>query len=80
VIAEFAKKNLLEGQLKSLYFWRTRSGSEIDLVIKGNDIFKAYEIKWSKTKPSNGKAFTNRYKIPIEIITKENVVDFISEA
>jgi len=80
VIAEFAKKNLLEGQLKNLYFWRTRSGSEIDLVIKGNDIFKAYEIKWSKTKPSNGKAFTNRYKIPIEIITKENVVDFISEA
>jgi len=46
VIAEFAKKNLLEGQLKNLYFWRTRSGSEIDLVIKGNDIFKAYEIKW----------------------------------
>jgi len=80
VIAEFAKKNLLEGQLKSLYFWRTRSGSEIDLVIKGNDIFKAYEIKWSKTKPSNGKAFTNRYKIPIEVIAKENITDFILDA
>jgi len=80
VIAEFAKKNLLEGQLKNLYFWRTRSGSEIDLVIKGSDTFKAYEIKWLKTKMTNGKAFTNRYKIPIEIITKENVVDFISEA
>jgi len=80
VIAEFAKKNLLEGQLKNLYFWRTRSGSEIDLVIKGNDIFKAYEIKWSKTKPSNGKAFTNRYKIPIEVIAKENITDFILDA
>lgn len=80
VIAEFAKKNLLEGQLKNLYFWRTRSGSEIDLVIKGSDTFKAYEIKWLKTKMTNGKAFTNRYKIPIEIVTKENITDFILDA
>jgi hypothetical protein len=51
-------------------------GSEVDLVIKGTNTFAAYEIKWSKSKVV-GKAFSNRYKIPVETISKENVVDFI---
>ena len=77
VIAEFAKKNLLDGQPNNLYFWRTRNGAEVDLVIKGTNTFKAFEIKWSKSKAVNGKAFTNRYNIPVEVISKENVLDFI---
>ena len=77
VIAEFAKKNLLEGQPNNLYFWRTRSGSEVDLVIKGSNIFKAFEVKWPKTKAVNGKAFTNRYNTKVEAISKENVADYI---
>lgn len=75
VIAEFAKKNLLEGQRYNLYFWRTRDNSEVDLVIKGNEIFKAYEIKWTKTK-TFGRSFTNRYNIPVTTITKETLLDF----
>ncbi len=77
VIAEFAKRNLLEGQRNNLYFWRTRSGSEVDLVIKGSETFKAYEIKWSKTKSHNSKAFSNRYDIPVELISKANVIDLL---
>ncbi len=77
MISEFAKKNLLEGQQNNLFFWRTRSGSEVDLVIKGSNMFKAYEIKWSKTKALNGKAFSNRYNISVEVISKENIADFI---
>jgi predicted AAA+ superfamily ATPase len=76
VVAEFAKKNLLKGQPNNLYFWRTMSGSEVDLIVRGSKTFKAYEIKWSKRKTVN-KAFTNRYHIPVELITKENVFDFI---
>ncbi len=34
VISEIAKHNALNGFRKNLYFWRTRSGSEVDLVIK----------------------------------------------
>ena len=77
VIAEFAKKNLLEGQPNNLYFWRTRSGSEVDMVIKGSNLFKAFEIKWSKTKTASGKAFTNRYNTKVEVISKENVANYI---
>lgn len=77
VIAEFAKSNLLEGQPNNLYFWRTMGGSEVDLIIKGSNIFKAYEIKWSKPNTINSKAFRTRYNIPVEVITKENVTDYI---
>lgn len=75
VIAEFAKKNLLEGQKCNLYFWRTSDGSEVDLIIKGNEIIKAYEIKWRKER-TFGRSFTNRYNIPVATITKETVLDF----
>lgn len=57
VIAEFAKKNLLDGQPNNLYFWRTMGGSEVDLIVKGSNTFKAYEIKWTKPKAVNSKAF-----------------------
>lgn len=74
IISEFAKKNLLEGQRYNMYFWRTRDGSEVDLVIKGDGIFNAYEIKWTKTK-TFGRSFTNRYNIPVTTITKETLLD-----
>lgn len=77
VIAEFAKKNLLEGQPNNLFFWRTRGGAEVDLVIKGSNTFQAYEIKWSKSKATGSYAFTNRYHIPVEVISKGNITEFI---
>ena len=33
----------------SLYYWRTRSGSEVDFVLYGKNIFRAIEIKNSAT-------------------------------
>lgn len=75
VIAEFAKKNMLEGNLYNMYFWRTTDTREVDLVIKGNNVFKAYEIKWKKQK-AVGKSFEHRYNIPVELITKETMLDF----
>ena len=30
-----------------LYFWRTKSGSEVDFVVQGNDCFFAWEVKRS---------------------------------
>jgi len=82
VIAEFAKRNLLGGKLENMYFWRTRSGSEVDLVIRGTGVFKAFEIKWSKESraAARGEAFTNRYQIPVETITRQNITDYILSA
>lgn len=76
VVAEFAKSNFLGGNLKTIYFWQSRSGSEVDLVVKeptGN--LKAYEIKWSGGNTT--KAFTFQYKIPVNLIHRGNFTDHL---
>jgi hypothetical protein len=68
VVAEFAKLNLLSGQKQNLYFWRSRAGAEIDLIIKSSGQLQAFEIKWKRQKAPT-KVFSATYNIPIEIIT-----------
>lgn len=67
VVAEFAKQNLQEGSPKNLYFWRSRAGSEIDLVTKEGEEIRAYEIKWSGKKAAT-RAFSEHYKIKVKVI------------
>lgn len=77
VVAEFAKKNLLGGNLNRLYFWRSRTGSEVDLVIKKSEgPLQAYEIKWSATKTTT-RAFTSQYHLPLQLVNPENVVFYL---
>jgi len=68
VVAEFAKQNMLSGQKKSLYFWRSRTGSEVDLVAKEGEKISAYEIKW-KDKKAVSRAFMAKYGVAVETIT-----------
>lgn len=76
VVAEFAKSIFLEGNLKTIYFWRSRSGSEVDLIIKDSTgELKAFEIKWSGGRVT--KSFTSEYKIPVNLIHKDNFTDYI---
>ena len=75
VIAEIAKHNALNGFREDLYFWRTRSGSEVDLVIRKDDTIKAYEIKWSDKKKRVNRAFFNQYQTPVELITNNLKTD-----
>lgn len=80
VIAEVAKVNLIEGDRNYIYFWRKVDGSEVDLVVKGTNTFKAYEIKWLKqnTTPSS-RSFSNIYNIPVEVITKDTILNLLWE-
>jgi predicted AAA+ superfamily ATPase len=71
VIAEFGKQNLLNGQRQNLYFWRARGGAEVDLVIKEDEILRAYEIKWKKKKTS-GRAFLTQYGVAPIVIDSSN--------
>jgi uncharacterized protein len=68
VVAEFAKQNILSGSKNNLYFWRSRTGSEIDLVVKEGEKISAYEIKW-KDKKSVSRAFAEKYGVAVETIT-----------
>ncbi|MCK5807872.1 ATP-binding protein [bacterium] len=76
IVAEAVKKNMLHGNRKSIYFWRSKGNSEVDLVIKENDNISAYEIKWSKNR-SNKKAFSERYGVPVTVININNFYPII---
>lgn len=80
VMAEVAKANLTEGDRNSIYFWRKRDGSEVDIVVKGTNIFKAYEVKWSKQNvmPSS-RSFSNTYNVPVEVITRDTILNLLWE-
>ncbi len=77
VIAEFAKYNALCGDSANLYFWRSRDGAEVDLIVKNESQLKAFEIKWSSRKTAGTNAFTSRYKVTPRIITKDNFLTFL---
>ncbi len=70
VVAELAKQNFLGGQRWNLYFWRSRSGSEVDLIVKQGDRMKAFEIKWHKERSLARTAFEDLYGIPVELINE----------
>lgn len=67
VIAEVAKHNALFGYPADLFFWRTRSQAEVDLVIRQGHNLRAFEIKWSAGKRA-GRAFQAAYGVPLEVI------------
>jgi len=78
VMAEVAKQNLMNGGKLDIHFWRRKDGSEVDLVLRGTNTFKAYEMKWSKQNATRGsKSFTNAYGVPVEIVTKDTVLDLL---
>jgi len=49
IINEFIKHNLNAGTTPSLYFWRDKSGKEIDLLLDNGDKLIPVEIKAAKT-------------------------------
>lgn len=76
IVSEFAKKIFLEGNITKMYFWRTKMGSEVDLVTKDSGgVIKAFEIKWKGRKVT--KAFTSKYQVPVSLINKDNFVDYL---
>ena len=77
VIAEFAKYNALCGDTGSLYFWRSRDGAEVDLIVKQGEQLRAFEIKWSGNRSKRTGAFFTRYKVGPEIINKDNFLHYL---
>ncbi len=54
VMAEVVKQHLANGNKLDIHFWRKKDGSEVDLVLRGTNLLKAYEIKWSKQNATRG--------------------------
>jgi hypothetical protein len=79
VISEMAKRNALLGFPCELFFWRSRTQAEVDLVVKDESGLRAFEITW-KPRRSGSTAFRSAYQVHVEIIGPTNpfVSDLIS--
>ena len=76
VIAEYIKQNDYRELGKSLYYWRTKWGSEVDLVAVKNDAIDAIEIKTRKGKIT--PAFKDTYPQATEhVITLDTVHEYL---
>ncbi len=71
VVSEVMKVNSYGDYGFEMNFWRTKDGSEVDLVLSRHGEMYACEIKFDKGSVS--KAFTNRYpEAKTRVITAEN--------
>lgn len=75
LVAETAKRNLLDPHPAELYFWRNKDKAEVDLVIKRGELLEPYEIKWRR-KRAGGTAFQNAYGVPVKTITSTKPSDW----
>lgn len=79
VVSELYKKYRYENRWATFYFWRTQDQQEIDLVIEENQVFHAFEIKWSKNaKARLSKTFSRNYEPhTFHIITPDSIEEFL---
>lgn len=71
IVSEIMKVNSYGDYGFEINFWRTKDGSEVDLVLSRHGEMYACEIKFDKGSVS--KAFTNRYpEAKTRVITAEN--------
>lgn len=71
IISELIKQNSYLENNSKFYYWRTKQGSEIDVVLEKGDDLIGVELKY-RSKAVN-RAFKNRYpKAKVKLITADN--------
>ena len=77
-ISERLKQYQRSGEHTRPHFWRTKDGSEIDLVEESHNKIEAFECKWSDVSIKT-KAWKNSYPdVPVIKITSKNITDILN--
>jgi len=80
LIIERIKSYANRGEPIRCHFWRSYGGAEIDYLEKPlyQKNIQAFEIKSGRNTLSKGaKSFTNNYNIPVNVINRNNYLDFV---
>lgn len=78
IIAERVKYIAYHSGSELRYFWRTRSGQEIDYIEEEDGQIYATEIKWSKSRKQAPDMFTTLYPKHVwRSVTRENWYQFV---
>lgn len=80
VLMERLKKREYTNMYANVYFWRTYTQQEVDLVEERDGKLSGYELKWSvkKTVPAPKDWLATYANATFEAITPENYLDFIT--
>lgn len=77
-IIEIMKKLANSSKRANTYFWKSRAGGEIDLIIESGGILKAKEFTWGNAKKRMPTAFSESYpNSTFEVINQENALDVL---
>ena len=79
MVSERVKHNSYYGSYAQLYFWRTQTQQEIDLIELEDGKMRAFEFKWNpKRTPSAPSLFSNTYpEATFKVVTPDTFWDFI---
>jgi uncharacterized protein len=61
IVSEFMKRQVNNRLYTKFYFWRSKTGGEIDYLELIDNQLSAYEIKWNSKKKASFRAFLNHY-------------------
>ena len=76
-ISERQKQYQRLGNHTHPHFWRTKDGSEIDLVEETHNVLDAFECKWSET-PIKTRAWKNSFpETVVTQVTSKNITDIL---
>jgi len=80
MISERVKQNSYARDYRKIYFWRTQTQQEIDLLEEKDGVLFAYEFKWNpKRQAKIPKSFVDAYpNYRFEVITSGNYIDFLT--
>jgi uncharacterized protein len=78
VIAERLKWLHYRQTLASLYFWRTYTGAEIDIVEERDGALYAYECKWGRPRGRAPESFLAAYPgASFETVTRDHYLAYL---
>lgn len=76
-IVERLKQCQKVGKNPRHYFWRTKGGSEIDLIEEESQIIRAFECKWSGNSIKT-RAWRNVFpNVPVTLLNSSNIIEFL---
>lgn len=78
IVSEFKKQQYWAGNISPLYFWRTYSQEEVDLIKDEGGKLRGFEIKWQKTRKRPPKNWIGAYPSSTwQNITRDNYLDIL---
>lgn len=77
VMAEIFKQHYTDRRHEDLFFWRSRNGSTVDLVVKQGTTLRAFDIRFDRYTVHPSRSFARTYGFSPVTITPDNILEFL---